>query len=146
MKQLETITIDGVAARKRLWKIAQFTREFMEKSNGTTISLIPNINNLIELSQLAEEEVIKNLKFINGRRSIIRGWKCFDIEGELDLKWLYVPNDHLKILVGLELCKITNDFAEDLAMRYEELKSKYKKKKKKDVKLIKFYGQVEVIF
>lgn len=134
MKQLETITIDGVAARKRLWKIAQFTREFMEKSNGTTISLIPNINNLIELSQLAEEEVIKNLKFINGRRSIIRGWKCFDIEGELDLKWLYVPNDHLKILVGLELCKITNDFAEDLAMRYEELKRQYNKKKTKDGK------------
>ena len=65
MKQLETITIDGVAARRRLWKMAQFTREFMEKSNGTTISLIPNINNLIELSQLAEEEVIKNLEFTN---------------------------------------------------------------------------------
>lgn len=29
MKQIETITIDGVAARKRLWKIAQFTREFI---------------------------------------------------------------------------------------------------------------------
>ena len=135
MKQLETITIDGVAARRRLWKMAQFTREYMEKSNGTTISLIPNINNLIELSQLAEEEVIKNLEFTNsGSKSIFRSWKCFDIQGELDLKWLYVPNNHLKILVGLELCKITNDFAEDLSMRYEELKRQCNKKKIKDGK------------
>lgn len=130
MKQKETIIIDGIDARKKLWRIAQFTREFIEKSNGTTISLIPNINNLIELSQLAEEEVIKNLKFTDkGIRSIFRSWECFDIEGELDLKWLFVPNDHLKILVGLELCKITKDFAEDLEDRYSELKRQYNKKK-----------------
>lgn len=134
MKQRETITMDGVDARKRLWKMAQFTREFIEKSNGTTISLIPNINNLIELSQLAEEEVVKNLEFTDNRRSIFRSWKCFDIGGELDLKWLYVPNDHLKILVGLELCKITNDFAEDLAERYKEVKVVYTKRKTKDGK------------
>ena len=130
MKQKETIIIDGIDARKKLWRIAQFTREFIEKSNGTTISLIPNINNLIELSQLAEEEVIKNLKFTDkGIKSIFRSWECFDIEGELDLKWLFVPNDHLKILVGLELCKITKDFAEDLEDRYSELKRQYNKKK-----------------
>lgn len=131
MKQKETITIDGVEARKKLWRIAQFTREFIEKSNGTTISLIPNINNLIELSQLAEEEVVKNLKFTDNRKSILRSWECFSIEGELDLKWLFVPNDHLKILVGLELCKskITNDFAEALDDRYKELKRQYNKKK-----------------
>lgn len=132
MKQKETITIDGVDARKKLWRIAQFTREFIEKSNGTTISLIPNINNLIELSQLAEEEVVKNLKFTDNRKSILRSWECFGIEGELDLKWLFVPNDHLKILVGLELCKITNDFAEALDDRYKELKRQYNKKKVKD--------------
>lgn len=130
MKQKETITIDGVEARKRLWKIARLTRENVENINGTTISLIPNINNLLELSQLAEEEVVKNLKFEDSEvKSIMRSWKCFDIEGEFDLKWLYVPSDHLKILVSLELCKISNDFAEDLSDRYGELKRQYNKKK-----------------
>lgn len=134
MKQKETIIIDGIDARRKLWRIAQFTREFIEKSNGTTISLIPNINNLIELSQLAEEEVIKNLKFTDNRKSILRSWECFGIEGKLDLKWLFVPNDHLKILVGLELCKITKDFAEDLDDRYKEVRKVYTKRKTKDEK------------
>lgn len=133
MKQKETITIDGVEARKRLWKIARLTMENVENINGTTISLIPNINNLLELSQLAEGEVVKNLEFEDSEvKSIIRRWKCFDIEGELDLKWLYVPNDHLKILVSLELCKITNDFAEALDDRYKEVRRLYTKRKTKD--------------
>lgn len=73
MKQKETITIDGVEARKRLWKIARLTRENVENINGTTISLIPNINNLLELSQLAEGEVVKNLEFEDSEvKSIIR--------------------------------------------------------------------------
>ena len=108
-KQIESISIDGLQIRKALYKLAKYSRELLEPL-GSTSTLIPYIHSLIELSMFAEDEVIKNLKFIQEEEgetlSIVRKWKCFDIEGEVDLKWAFVPESHIKILASLELLKV----------------------------------------
>lgn len=135
MKQIETLTIDGLQIRKALYKLAKYSRELLEPLRSTS-SLIPYIHSLIELSMFAEDEVIKNLKFIQEKEgepsSIIRKWKCFDIEGEVDLKWAFVPESHIKILASLELLKVHKDYQDDLSKRHSELKRQYNKKKVKD--------------
>lgn len=134
-KQVETISIDGLQIRKALYKLAKYSRELLEPL-GSTSTLIPYIHSLIELSMFAEDEVIKNLKFIQEEEgetlSIVRKWKCFDIEGEVDLKWAFVPESHIKILASLELLKVHKDYQDDLSKRHSELKRQYNKKKVKD--------------
>ena len=134
-KQVESISIDGLQIRKALYKLAKYSRELLEPL-GSTSSLIPYIHSLIELSMFAEDEVIKNLKFIQEEEgetlSIVRKWKCFDIEGEVDLKWAFVPESHIKILASLELLKVHKDYQDDLSKRHSELKRQYNKKKAKD--------------
>lgn len=137
MKQIESISIDGLQIRKALYNLAKYSKELLEPL-GSTSTLIPYIHSLIELSMFAEDEVIKNLKFIQEKdgepSSIVRKWKCFDIEGEVDLKWAFVPESHIKILASLELLKVQNDYINDLNKRYSELKRQYNKKKVKDGK------------
>lgn len=133
-KQVESISIDGIQIRKALYKLAKYSRELLEPL-GSTSTLIPYIHSLIELSMFAEDEVIKNLKFIQEEEqplSIIRKWKCFDIEGEVDLKWAFVPESHIKILASLELLKVQNDYINNLNKKHSELKRQYNKKKNKD--------------
>lgn len=134
-KQIESISIDGLQIRKALYKLAKYSRELLEPL-GSTSTLIPYIHSLIELSMFAEDEVIKNLKFIQEEEgetlSIVRKWKCFDIEGEVDLKWAFVPESHVKILASLELLKVHKDYQDDLSKRHSELKRQYNKKKVKD--------------
>jgi hypothetical protein len=134
-KQIESISIDGLQIRKALYKLAKYSRELLEPL-GSTSTLIPYIHSLIELSMFAEDEVIKNLKFIQEEEgetlSIVRKWKCFDIEGEVDLKWAFVPESHIKILASLELLKVHKDYQDDLSKRHSELKRQYNKKKVKD--------------
>nr|DAQ95811.1 MAG TPA: hypothetical protein [Caudoviricetes sp.] len=134
-KQIESISIDGLQIRKALYKLAKYSRELLEPL-GSTSTLIPYIHSLIELSMFAEDEVIKNLKFIQEEEgetlSIVRKWKCFDIEGEVDLKWAFVPESHIKILSSLELLKVHKDYQDDLSKRHSELKRQYNKKKVKD--------------
>ena len=134
-KQIESISIDGLQIRKALYKLAKYSRELLEPL-GSTSTLIPYIHSLIELSMFAEDEVIKNLKFIQEEEgetlSIVRKWKCFDIEGEVDLKWAFVPESHVKILASLELLKVHKDYQDDLSKRHSELKRHYNKKKVKD--------------
>lgn len=135
MKQIESISIDGLQIRKALYKLAKYSKELLEPL-GSTSTLIPYIHSLIELSMFAEDEVIKNLKFIQEEEgetlSIVRKWKCFDIEGEVDLKWAFVPESHIKILASLELLKVHKDYQDDLSKRHSELKRQYNKKKVKD--------------
>ena len=134
-KQIESISIDGLQIRKALYKLAKYSRELLEPL-GSTSTLIPYIHSLIELSMFAEDKVIKNLKFIQEEEgetlSIVRKWKCFDIEGEVDLKWAFVPESHIKILASLELLKVHKDYQDDLSKRHSELKRQYNKKKVKD--------------
>lgn len=134
-KQIESISIDGLQIRKALYKLAKYSKELLEPL-GSTSTLIPYIHSLIELSMFAEDEVIKNLKFIQEEEgetlSIVRKWKCFDIEGEVDLKWAFVPESHIKILASLELLKVHKDYQDDLSKRHSELKRQYNKKKVKD--------------
>lgn len=134
-KQIESISIDGLQIRKALYKLAKYSRELLEPL-GSTSTLIPYIHSLIELSMFAEDEVIKNIKFIQEEEgetlSIVRKWKCFDIEGEVDLKWAFVPESHIKILASLELLKVHKDYQDDLSKRHSELKRQYNKKKVKD--------------
>lgn len=133
-KQVESVSIDGIQIRKALYKLAKYSRELLEPL-GSTSTLIPYIHSLVELSMFAEDEVIKNLKFIQEEGeslSIIRKWKCFDIEGEVDLKWAFVPESHIKILASLELLKVQNDYINNLNKRHSELKRQYNKKKNKD--------------
>lgn len=134
-RQVESISIDGLQIRKALYKLAKYSRELLEPL-GSTSTLIPYIHSLIELSMFAEDEVIKNLKFIQEEAgetlSIVRKWKCFDIEGEVDLKWAFVPESHIKILASLELLKVHKDYQDDLSKRHSELKRQYNKKKVKD--------------
>ena len=134
-KQIESISIDGLQIRKALYKLAKYSMELLEPL-GSTSTLIPYIHSLIELSMFAEDEVIKNLKFIQEEEgetlSIVRKWKCFDIEGEVDLKWAFVPESHIKILASLELLKVHKDYQDDLSKRHSELKRQYNKKKVKD--------------